>query len=140
MSTSSSPISTSVPSSTPSRSIKRSARLLSTRASVNTVTPAPSVPSSFASSETSKHSCSRIERHRWLIQQTDSGQFLASIQDGKPTWATHPLDSLTHASIETASHNLHKLRDFYKIDGIRLEPCMFYAYSNAPTQWFTDYD
>lgn len=42
--------------------------------------------------------------------------------------------------METASKNLHKLRDFYKLPNVRLEPVMFYAYPDRPTQWFTDYD
>lgn len=75
-----------------------------------------------------------------MIQSADTGQFLATIKDGKPTWAAHPLDGLTHVSMETASHNLHKLREFYKLSNVRLEPIMFYAYPHAPTQWFTDYD
>ncbi|MEB3277045.1 MAG: hypothetical protein VKM92_08775 [Cyanobacteriota bacterium] len=42
--------------------------------------------------------------------------------------------------MEVASANLHKLRDFYKVNDIRLEPVNFYAYPERPTQWFTDYD
>ena len=101
--------------------------------------PAPSGPSSFGSSTTSKRSSDRVERHRWLIQRK-TGEFLASIKNGQPIWVSHPLESLTHATMEVACHNLHKLRDFYKVEEIRLEPVMFYAYPDAPTQWFTDYD
>lgn len=101
--------------------------------------PAPSGQSSFQSSTASRRSSTRVERHRWLIQRK-TGEFLASIKDGKPVWVVHPLDSLTHATMETASHNLHKMREFYGVDEIRLEPIIFYAYPDAPTQWFTDYD
>lgn len=110
------------------------------RASRNTGTPALSVPSSFGSSQTSKPSHDRIERHRWLIQHKETGKFIGSIKDNQPVWVKHPLDALRHIGMEAASHNLHKLREFYKVDGIQLEPIMFYAYRERPTQWFTDYD
>lgn len=42
--------------------------------------------------------------------------------------------------MEVASSNLHKLRDYYNVNDIRLEPVNFYAYPERPTQWFTDYD
>lgn len=102
--------------------------------------PAPSVPSSCVSGPTCTPSSKRIERHRWLIQNAETGQYIASVKEGKPVWASHPLDSLTHVSMEVASHNLHKLRDFYKLPNVRLEPVMFYAFPERPTQWFTDYD
>lgn len=85
----------------------------------------------------------RIERHRWLIQRIDTGEFLGTIIDGQLIWVAHPLDALQHCQMEVACNNLYRLREHYHdqvSDGIRLEPMMFYAYVNAPTQWFTDYD
>lgn len=140
MSTSSSLSSTSKMGSKVFTSMKPSARLLSNRASPSTVMPAPSGHSCFASKPTSKPSSTPVARHRWLIQHAETGQYLGLILDGKPTWVNHPLDGMTHASMEIASHNLHKLREFYKLSHVRLEPIMFYAYPERPTQWFTDYD
>ena len=140
MNTSSLPSSTSQMPSKALRSIKRSPQLLSNRGSRNTATSVPSVPSSCESKTISRPSSDRVVRHRWLIQQLDTGNFLASIKDGKPLWVSHPTEALTHTSMEVACSNLHKLREFYKIEGIRLEPINFYAYPERPTQWFTDYD
>ena len=119
---------------------KRSASQLLNRGSRSTATPAANAVSSCEFNQTSRRSSDRIERHRWLIQRKETGEFLASIKDSQPVWVKHPVDGLTHVSMEIASHNLHKLRDFYHIDGIRLEPVMFHAYPERPTQWFTDYD
>lgn len=140
MSTFSSRSSTSTSALPALTSTKRSASPLLNRASRSTATLAVNAASSCESSPTLKRSRYRIERHRWLIQRKETGEFLASIKDNQPVWVKHPLDGLTHASMEIASHNLHKLRDFYHIDGIQLEPVMFHAYPERPTQWFTDYD
>lgn len=75
-----------------------------------------------------------------MIQQRETGNFLASILNGEPQWVPHPLDALTHMTMEVASANLHKLRDFYKVNDIRLEPVNFYAFPERPTQWYTDLD
>lgn len=83
----------------------------------------------------------KLERHRWLIQQVETGLFFSTVKDGQLQWARHPLDALQHCQMEMACENLYKLREYYQVlEPIRLEPVLFYAYPSRPTQWFTDYD
>jgi hypothetical protein len=89
----------------------------------------------------SRRSLDRIERHRWLIQQVDTGLFFGAVRDLAVVWVQHPLEALQHAQMEVACINLYRLREHYKVpELIRLEPVMFYSYQSAPMQWFTDYD
>lgn len=110
-------------------------------ASRSTATSSSELTASGGSFGISRDGKAKIERHRWLIQQVETGLFLGFVRGGELLWVEHPIEALQHCQMEVACNNLWKLREYYKVqEQLRLEPVMFYAYPSAPTQWFTDYD
>lgn len=141
MTTSVMPSSTSTLPSTPSTSTKPSGLQHLNPASPNTGTLASPQHDFGICWVNSDNFTAKLERHRWLIQQVDTGLFFSAIKDGELQWVKHPLEALQHCQMEIACNNLFKLREYYNVpQAIRLEPVMFYAYPSRPTQWFTDYD
>jgi len=141
MTTSNLRTSTSVQPSTASTLTKRSGSRRLKAGSRSTATPLPPSTDCDDYLVTSTNYKRKIERHRWLIQQVESGLFLGLVRDGAITWVQHPIEALQHCQMEVACNNMFKLKEYYQVpEALRLEPVMFYSYPTAPTQWFTDYD
>lgn len=93
---------------------------------------APTAHGGPSSSELPQTSAPCLQRERFLVQHTQTGQYLSGAQNGKLTWTADPRQAFRYTLMETVCEQLRATREFYRIPDVQVASVIFTVNPNAP--------
>lgn len=88
-----------------------------------------------------KHDSQQPEplREYFLVRHTTTGEYLAGLeQSGQLRWSADPSSSFRCLLMETVSHNLRRVREYYGIKDVEVVPVLYRRNPRAPGSWIPD--
>ena len=73
-----------------------------------------------------------LQRERFLVQHTETGQYLSGAVNGKLTWTADPRQAFRYTLMETVLEQLRATREFYKVSDVQVASVIFTINPSAP--------
>lgn len=75
-------------------------------------------------------------REYFLVRNTNTGEYLAGLeQSGQLRWSADPSSSFRCLLMETVSHNLRRVREYYGIKDVEVVPVLYRPNPTTPGSW-----
>ena len=87
---------------------------------------------SSSTSPATLSSSPKLQRERFLVQNTSTGKYLSGALDGKLLWTTDPLQAFRYTLMETVQEQLRATREFYNVPDVQVASVVFTVDANQP--------
>lgn len=81
---------------------------------------------------TTLNSSTSLQRERFLVQNTNTGQYLSGAVNGKLTWTDNPLQAFRYTLMETVMEQVRATREFYNVPEVQVASVVFSVDPSKP--------
>lgn len=104
------------PTFLPKRHLNHASRPMATIAAATHSSP---------TSPTTSSALPRLQRERFLVQHSTTGQYLSGAVNGKLTWTDNPLEAFRYTLMETVMEQVRATREFYNVPDVQVASIVF---------------